>query len=180
MVHAAATLAGWSPIVETLTELEQIRSRHPSPPIAGSPGEVDALARFAAFFQTFSPERIERLLPGTYADDVYFNDTLKPVRGREALQSYLRESADAVEHCRVQVLSTTRTSEGEHLLRWRMNIRFKRFRRGIDTETVGVSHLRFDAEGRVVYQQDYWNAADGLYEHIPVLGALIRMIKRRL
>jgi hypothetical protein len=80
----------------------------------------------------------------------------------------------------VRVLSTTRTEEGEHLLRWQMVIRFKRFRRGLDTETVGMSHLRFDAQGRVVYHQDYWNAADGLYEHIPLLGSLIRMIKRRL
>lgn len=166
--------------VETLSELERIRSRHPAPPIAGSPGEADAIARFAAFFQSFSPDRIERLVPDTYAEDVYFNDTLKTLRGRAALQHYLRDSAEAVEDCRVQLLETTRTAEGEHLIRWRMSIRFRRFRRGIDTETVGLSHLRFDAEGRVVYQQDYWNAADGLYEHIPVLGGLIRLIKRRL
>lgn len=166
--------------METLSELEQIRSRHPAPPLAGSPGEAEALARFGAFFQSFSPDRIERLVPDTYSEDVYFNDTLKSVRGREALKHYLRESAEAVEDCRVQVLSSTRTAEGEHLLRWRMSIRFKRFRRGVDTETVGLSHLRFDAQGRVIYHQDYWNAADGLYEHIPLLGALIRMIKRRL
>jgi hypothetical protein len=166
--------------LETLSELERLRALHPAQFIAGSTEEADALARFAAFFQSFAGDRIERLLPATYAEDVYFNDTLKPVRGREALAHYLRDSADAVDDCRVQVLSNTRTAEGEYLVRWRMSIRFKRFRRGVDTATVGMSHLRFNALGLVVYHQDYWNAADGLYEHIPLLGSLIRLIKRRL
>jgi hypothetical protein len=168
------------PDLETLTELDALRSRHPHPPTAGSPAEAEALARFGAFFESFSPDRVGGLLAATYAEDIYFNDTLKAVRGRHTLAHYLAESAAAVEDCRVRVLSTTRTAEGEYLLRWRMSIRFKRFRRGVDTETVGLSHLRFDADGRVVYHQDYWNAADGLYEHIPVLGSLIRLIKRRL
>jgi len=166
--------------METLTELERKRREHPAPPSAGSAAESEALACFGKFFEDFSPDRIEKLLPDTYAEDIYFNDTLKAVSGRGALAHYLAGSAGAVEDCRVQVLSTTRTSEGEHLLRWRMSIRFKRLRRGVDTETVGLSHLRFGADGKVVYQQDYWNAADGIYEHIPVLGSLIRLIKRRL
>lgn len=166
--------------MQTLSELEQVRERHPQPPAAGSPAEREALVRFARFFEDFSGDRIGRLLQATYAEDVFFNDTLKSIRGRDALAHYLADSAAAVDDCRVQVLETTRTQAGEHLLRWRMSIRFKRFRRGVDTETVGLSHLRFDADGRVVYHQDYWNAADGLYEHIPLIGQLIRMVKRRL
>lgn len=61
-----------------------------------------------------------------------------------------------------------------------MMIRFKRFGRGQETWTVGMSHLRYDADGLVVYHQDYWSAADGLFEHIPVLGWAIAAIKRRL
>lgn len=166
--------------MQTLSELQQVRKRHPQPPPADSPAEREAVERFARFFEDFSGDRIGRLLQETYAEDVFFNDTLKTIRGREALAHYLDDSAAAVDDCRVQVLETTRTAADEHLVRWRMSIRFKRFRRGTDTETVGLSHLRFDADGRVVYQQDYWNAADGLYEHIPLIGQLIRMVKRRL
>jgi len=108
------------------------------------------------------------------------NDTLKAVRGVEALGHYLRDSAEAVEDCRVQIHETTRTAHGEHLVRWSMMIRFKKLRRGVDTWTVGMSHLRFDAQGHVVYHQDYWNAADGIFQHIPLLGTAIAAIKRRL
>lgn len=165
--------------METLLELESLRQRH-QPPAAGSPLEAEALARFGRFFSSFAPDRVQALLARTYAEDVYFNDTLKTVRGRAALQHYLSESAAAVEDCRVEILSTMRSPEDEHLLRWRMMIRFRRFQRGQDTWTVGMSHLRFSADGLVVYHQDYWNAADGIYRHIPVLGWMIRSIQQRI
>lgn len=166
--------------METLNELDLVRARHPVPPAAGSEAETQALERFAAFFSSFAPERVQTLLAGTYAGDVYFNDTLKAVRGRDALAHYLKDSAEAVEDCRVQIHEATRTAHGEHLVRWSMMIRFKKLRRGVDTWTVGMSHLRFDAQGRVAYHQDYWNAADGIFQHIPLLGAAIAAIKRRL
>lgn len=166
--------------METLNELDRRRSSHPSPPAAGSAGEQRALANFSAFFASFAPDKVAALLDQTYGPDVYFNDTLKAVHGREALRHYLAESAAAVEDCRVQIHECTRSEHGEYWVRWSMKIRFKRLKRGQDTWTVGVSHLRFDTEGRVVYHQDYWNAADGVYEHIPLLGAAIRAIKRRL
>lgn len=166
--------------METLAELDRIRARHPAPPAAGSEAEAQAIARFASFFSSFAADRVKTLLPDVYAQDVYFNDTLKVVRGLDSLGHYLRESAEALEDCRVEIHETTRTAHDEHLVRWSMMIRFKKLRRGVDTWTIGLSHLRFDAQGRVVYHQDYWNAADGLFQHIPLLGSAIAAVKRRL
>lgn len=166
--------------MQTLAALTAIRQRHPQVPAPDSELEASALARFADFFSSFAGDRIERLLPATYAEDVWFNDTLKTVQGRSALAHYLAESAAAVENCRVEILEQTRSQPGEWLLRWKMLIRFQRLRRGVDTWSVGVSHLRFNQAGLVVYHQDYWNAAEGLYQHIPLLGGLIRMVQRRL
>jgi steroid delta-isomerase len=41
----------------------------------------------------------------------------------------------------------------------------------------GASHIRFAADGRVVYHRDYWHAAEELYEKLPVLGILMRWLK---
>ena len=73
-----------------------------------------------------------------------------------------------------------RTDQGDHYFRWKMMIRFKRFKKNRDTWTVGMSHLRFNAQGLVVYHQDYWNAADGIFRHIPVLGNMINAVINRL
>ncbi len=166
--------------MDTLKALDAARRRHSHPPAAGSAEEARAIDAFAAFFSSFEADRLERLLPATYAEDVWFNDTLKTVVGRDALAHYLAESAAAVEHCSVHIIDVTRNPEGEYLLRWTMTIRFKRFKKGVDTQSIGLSHLRFDAEGRVVYHQDYWNAADGLFRHIPVLGWMIDAVLKRV
>jgi len=166
--------------METLKELDAIRIKHTSVPAANSPEELRAIENFKAFFSSFESNRIDTLLDKTYASDVYFNDTLKTIRGIESLAHYLKESAAAVENCRVEVIEVTRSENDEHYFRWKMLIRFKRFKKGQDTWTVGMSHLRFNADGLVVYHQDYWNATDGLFRHIPVLGHMINAVIKRL
>ena len=168
------------PILQTLTELEAVRLRHPEPFASGSAEETAALARFTDFYARLAADRIEKQLDLTYAPEVYFNDTLKEVHGSIALADYLRESASAVEDCVVEYQDISRNAHGEYLVRWKMMIRFRKFVRGQDTWSIGISHLRFAADGRVVYHQDYWNAADGVYQHIPLLGWMIRAIKRRV
>ncbi|MEZ5440190.1 MAG: nuclear transport factor 2 family protein [Lysobacterales bacterium] len=160
--------------------LAEIRQQWPQPLTPGSSEEAAALDRFRAFFADFTPAKVALLLPQTYAEDVWFNDTLKTVRGRERLGHYLAESAAAVEACRVQIDDLTHNGQGDYYVRWRMMIRFRRFKRGTDTHSIGISHLRFDERGQVLLHQDYWDATQGLFEHVPVLGSMIRWIKRRV
>ena len=44
---------------------------------------------------------------------------------------------------------------------------------------MGASHLVFDAQGLVVLHRDYWDAAEELYEKLPLVGSLMRWLKRR-
>ena len=166
--------------METLNELDAARRRHPESLAPGSDVETAALNRFALFFGDFEPDRVSRLLDTTYAADVYFNDSLKTVRGSAELAHYLEASAAGVEDCKVTIEDTSRNQHGEYLVRWKMLIRFRKFAKGRDTWTVGITHLRFTADGRVTYHQDYWDSAHGLFEHIPLLGAAIRAIQRRV
>lgn len=166
--------------MEYLDQLARLRAELPNPFPRGSEQEREALQRFQTFFSDFSPNKIERLIDQTYAETVWFNDTLKTVQGREALKEYLRHSAEAVDNCRVEILDRVAGEQQDYYLRWRMWISFKRFKRGVETHSIGMSHLRFDPAGRVLLHQDYWDAASALFEHVPLLGAGIRAIKRRV
>lgn len=161
-------------------QLSALRARVPQPFRPDSPEEAAAIERFKRFFADFSPAKIATLLDATYAPDAWFNDTLKTVRGREALREYLKHSAEAVESCTVVVDDVVRTAANDYQARWTMTIRFKRFKKGQDTVTIGISLLRFDAEGLVALHQDFWDSTQGLFEHIPVVGWLIGKIKKRL
>jgi len=62
------------------------------------------------------------------------------------------------------------------MLTWDFN-----FRTGGRARLVrGVSHLRLASDGRIAWHRDYWDAAGELYETVPVLGAVMRFLRRRL
>lgn len=148
-------------------------------PGTGSPAQKEALARFTAFFGDLTEARVKERIRSVYAPDVWFNDTLKSIRGVDALEHYLVETARNVESCKVDIDEVVPAPSGVYV-RWHMHIRFKKFRKGETQTSIGVSLLRFDKEGRVAYHQDFWDSGSNLFEKVPVLGAGIRAVKRRL
>jgi hypothetical protein len=63
-------------------------------------------------------------------------------------------------------------------VRWTMDVRFKGAEEPV--RTVGMTLLRFDAEGRAVLHQDFWDPAAGFYEHLPGVGGILRWIKSKI
>ncbi|MFK7962037.1 MAG: nuclear transport factor 2 family protein [Phycisphaerales bacterium] len=152
------------------------RAEHFDP---GSDALHAAGQRFGAFFASFTPDAMRTKIPETYADDCWFDDTLKTVRGSEALAHYLVESAEACNRCTVQVEDISGGGPDVYV-RWRMMIDFKKFKSGTENWTIGMTHLRFGADGRILLHQDYWDSAEGLFIHVPVVGWAIRKIRARL
>lgn len=148
-------------------------------PATGSAAQKAAVARFAAFFGDLDEARVKANVRSVYAPDVWFNDTLKSLRGVDVVEHYLVETARNVESCKVDIDEIVPAPSGVYV-RWHMHIRFKKFHKGETQTSIGVTLLRFDKEGRVAYHQDFWDSGSNLFEKVPVLGAGIRAVKRRL
>jgi hypothetical protein len=43
----------------------------------------------------------------------------------------------------------------------------------------GASHLVFSPSGQIVLHRDYWDAAEELYEKLPVVGSVMRWLKKQ-
>lgn len=145
----------------------------------GSEEEKAALQRFADFVADMSPETAREWAPKLYAEDAYFNDTLKEVIGAKAIEEYFVHSLAGADRVTAQILDVAR-SGNNHYVRWTMMIRFKSLADGRDTHSTGISHLRFNREGQIAFHQDHWDAAGGFFEYVPVVGRLIRYVKGRL
>ena len=145
----------------------------------GSEEERRAIERFQGLLSDFKAPDFRSRIREVYAEDAFFNDTLKTVRGVEEVEGYLAASADAIEKGTVEFLDLV-AGDGNYYFRWEMTIRFKRFARGEDKRSVGMTHVRFDREGKVVLHQDFWDSSGGLFEHVPVLGWMLRRAKKRL
>lgn len=144
----------------------------------GSPEETRALNQFKILFGNLSEENIREQTEKTYAPELFFYDTLKVLSDRDELEEYLIETARNTESVHATVEDIARSGP-DYYLRWTMEIRMKNFQRGKTLKSVGVTHLRFDSDGKIILHHDYWDAASGFYEHVPVLGSVIRWIRNK-
>ena len=137
-----------------------------------------AAQRVSAFFETLSAAAVADL--GTiYAPDAAFRDPFNEVRGLPAIQ---RVYAGMFEHLiepRFVVADTVADERGAFLV-WNMTYRIRKLQPARVRTIHGSSHLRFDHSGRIAYHRDYWDAAEELYATLPLIGPVIRYLKRKL
>lgn len=131
-----------------------------------------------AFYQALSPESVSRF-PEYYSADAYFKDPFNEVRGLPAIQRIFSHMFTQVDEPRFVV--TERIGSGQDLmLVWDFCFRVSLWGRGETQVLHGVSHLKFDGDGKVNYHRDYWDAAEELYMKLPAIGSLMRFLRRRL
>jgi hypothetical protein len=136
-----------------------------------------AVDRIADTFESLTPAGVETL--GTiYAPDARFKDPFSDVQGLPAIQQIYRHMYETLENPRFVV--TGRIVQGPQcFLTWEFHFAFKRIKRWQAQCIQGGSHLVLDGEGRITLHRDYWDAAEELYEKLPVVGSLMRWLKRR-
>lgn len=126
------------------------------------------------FFETLTPQSLERF-PEFYAANAWFKDPFNEVRGVDAIRCIFEHMFRQAENPRFVV--TGRLAEADRaMLVWEFHFS----RRGAPQIIRGASHLHFDAEGRVISHRDYWDAAEELYMTLPVIGWLMRRLRKAL
>ena len=132
--------------------------------------------RVVSLYETLVPADLPALR-GVYADGARFKDPFNQVQGVAAIARIFGHMFKQLEAPRFDVLAIV-ASNDDCFLTW--DFRFRTRGAGAAAMCIhGASHLRFDADGRVTMHRDYWDAAEELYEKLPVLGALMRWLKRR-
>lgn len=137
-----------------------------------------ALANFCAFFNKLDNTCTENLYE-VYTEEVVFNDPLHHIEGREALARYFATMYENVERC--QFTYHMQQQQGNQaFVTWSMEFVHPRLARGKPVRVEGCSALTFADDGRVVQHRDYFDAGAMLYEHLPLMGQVIRWLKHRL
>ncbi len=124
----------------------------------------------------------ESLQPGTlatidaiYASNASFRDPFNDVCGVVAIRTIYAHMFETLEQPRFEV--TEIVEQGHKIcLVWlfRFGWRSKLF------EIEGSTLFDLDADGRIVRHRDYWDVAQGIYEHLPMLGVILRSLRRRM
>jgi ketosteroid isomerase-like protein len=136
--------------------------------------KLDDLVRW---FESLTPQSA-REVDRYYTDDARFKDPFNELRGTDAIRRVFVHMFEQVGDPKFRITDRWQSGEGAVLL-WDFTFRMKR---GSDSlQTIhGATHLRFAADGRVDWHRDYWDAAEELYEKLPLVGALMRFLRRRM
>lgn len=136
-----------------------------------------SIARLVRFFEGLSPKDLARI-GDIYAPDARFKDPFNDVKGVRAIERVFCHMFDALDEPRFVV--TEQVLQGRQcFLTWDFLFRFRRFDTARTQVVRGATHIVLDDAGQVCQHRDYWDAAEELYEKLPVVGRLMRWLKHR-
>ncbi len=131
------------------------------------------LQELIAWYEQLTPERLDEI-GRLYQEAATFRDPFNDVCGQAEIENIFRHMFATTERPRFEVVDW-QTEGNITWLRW--NFRFILKGRPIAVE--GTSRLIFGEDGRVADHRDYWDATD-LFLQLPLLGTMVRHLKRRL
>jgi steroid delta-isomerase len=134
-------------------------------------------ARFseiALWFQTLTPASLERV-EDIYASNAVFIDPFNHLTDLTSVRAVYQHMFDTLESPHF-VVTTTVSNEHQAFMTW--DFLFKC--RGQAQKISGCTQFEINDQGLIVLHRDYWDAAQQVYEKVPVLGAILRMMRRKL
>ncbi|WP_171265097.1 nuclear transport factor 2 family protein [Acinetobacter sp. ANC 3813] len=125
--------------------------------------------RFTSAFNTLgTPEFVERA-GSLYADQLFINDTLSQFSSRSDLVEHFKGMNKRVSNVTVKLLNTSYYDDSAYV-HWHMAYDFKMFGTTRTMASYGISEIKINDNNKIIFQQDFWDPANGLYRTLPYVG----------
>jgi steroid Delta-isomerase len=139
---------------------------------------IEGAQGFKLFWEQLTRDKVAAI-GQYYTEDAYFRDPFNEVRGIPELRRIFDHMFETLHEPRFRILEVVQQGESAFFV-WDFMFRMKSYKPDVVQTIHGSSHVRFAADGRVAYHRDYWDAANELYAKLPVIGALMRWLARRM
>lgn len=145
--------------------------------VAKADAEQEASSLLADFYQDLKLENLRQKVEQTYAPTAVREDPTGSFDGRDRILGYYQGLLGSMESFEAEIKDEF-VSGDETIALWHMRIKHASL--GAEPVVVeGVSHLRIHA-GRIVSQRDYFDLGAAYYEHLTMIGSVIRWLKAKL
>lgn len=131
------------------------------------------LKKLSEWYSKLSPTSLNDI-GQYYAADAYFKDPFNEVTGRDLVKNIFVHMFASTVQPRFVILETLAQGDAGFLT-WKFLFTLK----GRDYTVFGSSHFRFDQQGLVVYHRDYWDAAEELWQKLPIIGVVVKWLRKR-
>jgi hypothetical protein len=142
----------------------------------GSEKERVAIELFSYLLANFTEDTIKRYVHDVYAPNAYYRDSFTAKQGVENIETYFIEGTRTMDELAFD-LQDVAVHDGNYYFRWITQFSQKGKKDDV-IHLPGVSHVRFDKEGRIIFHQDFWDAGV-IYERLPIIGFFIRWLKKQ-
>ena len=140
-----------------------------------------ALQRVVHFFEHLQAVDVRRM-GDVYTHDAQFKDPFNEVQGLPAIERIFAHMFDTLEAPHFVI--TQHVQQGAQcFVTWDFLFAMPRIQNGAVQTIRGATHFVLREEGgvwRIAVHRDYWDAAEELYEKLPIVGGLMRWLKRRI
>ncbi|MFT6901309.1 MAG: hypothetical protein ACJAXS_001499 [Colwellia sp.] len=134
------------------------------------------LSNFVKIYQTLSTDNLE-LLETIYHNEVTFIDPIHELEGFDNLFQYFQDLYENLLSCEF-VINNVIAQEDQAAIYWTMSYQHPKLNKGNVINVTGSSHIK-GHEDKVIYHRDYLDLGSMLYEQLPFLGKLIKLIKNK-
>lgn len=132
---------------------------------------------YASFFENIdSQTKIEDYYQ-FFNKNIDFKDPFHHVIGVEKVFSIFQSMYRNLENPRFKVIEIV-SQRNISYLKWEFTFKFKN--ETIENKFFGTSRIVFDLDGKALIHEDYWDAAQNIYEKLPIISSLIKFIKKRI
>lgn len=136
------------------------------------------MEKFLKIYRTLDASNLE-LLSEIYEDEIVFIDPAHEIKGLPHLTEYFRQLYQDINHINFEFEHPLRVQDAGYV-QWAMTFSHPSIKKGKDIVVEGATCIRFGDEDKVIYHRDYFDLGSMLYQHIPILGSIVKTINRRL
>ena len=136
----------------------------------------DWLNEFNSVYQKLNINNLD-LLDSIYHQEVTFIDPIHEINGLTDLQQYFQGLYQNLNSCQ-SIISNVIAQPDQAAIYWEMIYQHPKLNKGNEVSVFGSSHLR-SKDGKVIYHRDFLDLGSMLYEQLPVLGKVIRLVKSK-
>jgi len=136
------------------------------------------LDQFSTFYTDLASMKIDQLAY-IYSEDVEFIDPIASHQGIEAVKTYFSRLLKNAKGCRFTIHSKQTVNSNDFVVTWTMRYSSKSINQGDPVIVDGVTLLRTN-NNMIVYHRDYYDLGQMVYENIPILGFLVKKIRKRM
>lgn len=137
------------------------------------------ISLFISLYQNLDAPDVGERVKQAYADTLYFNDTLNTHTNLDTLTPYLVKTGEHLMGYDFDITQSFKSDQDVYV-KWVMDMTFDVMGKRIHSESIGISQLRFNSDGKIIFHQDFWDSAEGIHKHMPYVGHWVKKVRDKL